>query len=74
MSVTGTEPGDPTKVGVALVDVLAGVHALSGILAALTYRERTGEGQRVDTNLLSVLLSSLVNQASGYVGAGWFRG
>lgn len=70
MSVTGTEPGDPTKVGVALVDVLAGLHALSGILAALAYRDRTGEGQRVDTNLLSVLLSSLVNQASGYVGAG----
>ncbi|MEH3140484.1 MAG: CoA transferase [Mycobacterium kyogaense] len=70
MSVTGTEPGDPTKVGVALVDVLAGLHALSGILAALAHRDRTGEGQRVDTNLLSVLLSSLVNQASGYVGAG----
>ena len=70
MSVTGTEPGDPTKVGVALVDVLAGLHALSGILAALAYRARTGEGQRVDTNLLSVLLSSLVNQASGYLGAG----
>ncbi|WP_137149559.1 CaiB/BaiF CoA-transferase family protein [Mycolicibacterium sp. CR10] len=70
MSVTGTEPGDPTKVGVALVDVLAGLHALSGILAALAYRDRTGEGQRVETNLLSVLLSSMVNQASGFLGAG----
>jgi crotonobetainyl-CoA:carnitine CoA-transferase CaiB-like acyl-CoA transferase len=70
MSVTGTEPGDPTKAGVAVVDVLAGLHALSGILAALAHRDRTGEGQRVDTNLLSVLLSSLVNQSSGYVGAG----
>lgn len=70
MSVTGTEPGDPTKAGVALVDVLAGLHALSGILAALNHRSRTGEGQRVDTNLLSVLLSSMVNQASGYLGAG----
>lgn len=70
MSVTGTEPGDPTKAGVALVDVLAGLHALSGILAALAYRDRTGQGQRVDTNLLAVLLSSLVNQASGYLGAG----
>src|SRR6476620_9814214 len=69
MSVTGTEPGDPTKAGVAVVDVLAGLHALSGILAALAHRDRTGEGQRVDTNLLSVLLSSLVNQASGYLGA-----
>lgn len=70
MSVTGPAPGAPTKVGVALVDVLTGLHALSGILAALHHRDRTGEGQRVDTNLLSSLLSSLVNQASGYLGAG----
>lgn len=70
MSVTGPESGEPTKAGVALVDVLAGLHAVAGILAALAYRDRTGEGQRVDTNLLSVLLSSLVNQASGYLGAG----
>ena len=70
MSVTGTEPGDPTKAGVALVDVLAGLHASTGILAALTHRDRTGAGQRVDTNLFSVLLSSMVNQASGFLGAG----
>jgi len=70
MSVTGPTPGAPTKVGVALVDVLTGLHALSGILAALHHRDRTGEGQRVDTNLLSSLLSSMVNQASGYLGAG----
>ena len=69
MSVTGPAPGAPTKVGVALVDVLTGLHALSGILAALHHRDRTGEGQRVDTNLLSSLLSSMVNQASGYLGA-----
>lgn len=70
MSVTGPEPGAPTKVGVALVDVITGLHALAGILAALAHRSRTGEGQRVETNLLSSLLSSLVNQASGFVGAG----
>ena len=70
MSVTGPEGGEPTKAGVALVDVLAGLHALAGILAALAHRDRTGEGQRVETNLLAVLLSSLVNQASGYLGAG----
>ncbi|TGD89277.1 CoA transferase [Mycolicibacterium sp. CH28] len=70
MSVTGPEPGQPTKVGVALVDVLAGVHALAGILVALAHRDRTGQGQRVDTSLLSVLLSSMVNQASGFLGAG----
>ncbi len=70
MSVTGPGPDEPTKVGVAVVDVLAGLHALVGILAALAHRDRTGQGQRVDTDLLSVLLSSLVNQASGYLGAG----
>ncbi|QBJ96781.1 CoA transferase [Rhodococcus sp. ABRD24] len=69
MSMTGPEPGSPTKIGVALVDVLTGLHALAGILAALNHRNSTGQGQRVDTNLLSVLLSSLVNQASGYLGA-----
>lgn len=74
MSVTGPAPGAPTKVGVALVDVLTGLHALSGILAALHHRDRTGEGQRVDTNLLSSLLSSMVNQASGYLGAGTVPG
>lgn len=70
MSVTGPGPEHPSKVGVALVDVLTALHALSGILAALSYRDRTGQGQRVDTDLMSVLLSSLVNQASGYLGAG----
>ncbi|GAB06163.1 CoA transferase [Gordonia amarae] len=70
MSVTGPGPGSPTKAGVALIDVLTGMHALSGILLALRHRERTGEGQRVDVDLLSVLLSSMVNQASGYLGAG----
>ncbi|CAN5640943.1 CoA transferase [soil metagenome] len=70
MSVTGQEPAEPTKVGVAVVDVLAGMHATAGILMALRHRDRTGAGQRVDTNLLSVLLSSMVNQASGYLGAG----
>lgn len=70
MSVTGPGPGHPTKVGVAVVDVLAGMHAVTGILAALAHRNRSGQGQRVDTDLLSVLLSSLVNQASSYLGAG----
>jgi crotonobetainyl-CoA:carnitine CoA-transferase CaiB-like acyl-CoA transferase len=70
MSITGPAPGQPTKAGVALVDVLAGVHALSGVLLALHHRDQTGQGQRVDTDLFSVLLSSLVNQASCYLGAG----
>ncbi len=70
MSITGTHPGDPTKTGVAIVDVVTGLHASTGILAALLHRYRTGEGQRVEVNLLSSLLSALVNQASGFVGAG----
>ncbi|NTY60456.1 CoA transferase [Mycolicibacterium sphagni] len=70
MSITGPSPDEPTKVGVAVIDVLAAMHALTGVLLALTHRDHTGEGQRVDTNLLSVLLSSMVNQAAGFVGAG----
>lgn len=70
MSITGTHPGDPTKTGVALVDVVTGLHASTGILAALLHRARTGVGQRVEVNLMSSLLSALVNQASGFVGAG----
>ena len=70
MSVTGAPDGESTKVGVALVDVITGLHAAVGILAALRHAERTGEGQRVEVNLLSSLLSALSNQAQGYVGAG----
>lgn len=68
MSITGTT--EPTKAGVALVDVLTGLHAAVGILAALEYRRATGRGQHLEVTLLGSLLSSLVNQASGYVGAG----
>ncbi|SHN43368.1 CaiB/BaiF CoA transferase family protein [Cryptosporangium aurantiacum] len=70
MSITGPGPGQPTKVGVALVDVVTGLHASVGILAALRHRDRTGEGQVVEVNLLSSLLSALTNQAAGYLGAG----
>ncbi|HWO65790.1 MAG TPA: CoA transferase [Umezawaea sp.] len=70
MSVTGARPGEPVKTGVALVDVLTGVHAAVGILAALRHRDATGEGQLVEVDLLSVLLSSMVNQSTGYTAAG----
>ena len=70
MSVTGPGPGEPTKVGVALVDVITGLHATVGILAALHHRDQTGEGQHVEVNLLSSLLSALVNQSSAYVAGG----
>lgn len=89
MSITGHDADAPTKVGVAVVDVLTGLHATIGILAALRARDSAREGagdsagdgarnragfglgQQVEVNLLSSLLSSLVNQGAGYInGAG----
>lgn len=70
MSITGSRPDEPVKVGVALVDVITGLHAAVGILAALRHRAKTGEGQRVDVNLLSSLLSGMVNQTSAYAAGG----
>ncbi len=70
MSITGEPDGEPQKVGVALVDVTCGLFAATGLLAALRHRDRTGEGQRVDVDLLSSLLAALVNQASAVTTAG----
>ena len=68
MRITGD--AEPTKAGVALVDVLAGLHATVGILAALRHRDATGIGQHLEVTLLGALQSSLVNQAAAFVGAG----
>ncbi len=70
MSITGAPGGEPQKAGVALVDVLAGLFASVGILAALRHREATGEGQRVEVDLLSALLAALVNQGTAYTAGG----
>jgi len=70
MSITGPSPEQPTKVGVALVDVITGLHACVGILAALAEREASGRGQHVSVNLLSSTLSALVNQAQSVVSGG----
>jgi crotonobetainyl-CoA:carnitine CoA-transferase CaiB-like acyl-CoA transferase len=70
MSITGEPDGPPQKVGVALVDVLAGLFATAGIMAALRHRDASGEGQLVEVNLLSALLGALVNQGSAYTIAG----
>lgn len=70
MSVTGEPGGEPLKVGVALVDVIAGLYAAVGILAALEHRRATGEGQLVEVDLLSAVLAALVNQSSAYTVAG----
>ncbi|MSW95619.1 MAG: CoA transferase, partial [Actinobacteria bacterium] len=70
MSITGQAGGEPQKVGVALVDVLAGLYATVGILAALRHRDATGEGQLVEVDLFGALLASLVNQASAFTAGG----
>jgi crotonobetainyl-CoA:carnitine CoA-transferase CaiB-like acyl-CoA transferase len=70
MSITGEAGGQPTKVGVALVDVLTGKDAIIGILAGLTARTRTGRGDHIEVNLLSSLLAGLVNQAATYLSTG----
>ncbi|MGA3541000.1 CaiB/BaiF CoA transferase family protein [Micromonosporaceae bacterium DT194] len=70
MSITGDAGGEPTKVGVALVDVLTSKDAVIGILAALRAREASGHGQRVEVNLLSSLLGALANQTGSYLATG----
>ncbi|WP_152646259.1 CaiB/BaiF CoA transferase family protein [Streptacidiphilus albus] len=70
MSITGAPDGEPHKAGVALVDVLTAKDAVTAILAALRHRDRTGQGQHVEVNLLSTLLGSLANQAGGYLATG----
>jgi crotonobetainyl-CoA:carnitine CoA-transferase CaiB-like acyl-CoA transferase len=70
MSITGEDGAEPTKVGVALVDVLTSKDAVIGILAALHERHSSGIGQHVEVNLLSSLIGSMVNQASSYLATG----
>jgi crotonobetainyl-CoA:carnitine CoA-transferase CaiB-like acyl-CoA transferase len=70
MSLTGEADGEPYRAGVALFDVMAGLHATIGVLAALNLRRETGEGQHVEVNLLSSALSGLVNQTSAFVAGG----
>jgi crotonobetainyl-CoA:carnitine CoA-transferase CaiB-like acyl-CoA transferase len=74
MSITGqkdTEPGaGPQKVGVALTDILTGLYSTVGILAALSHRQRSGEGQWLDMALLDVQVASLANQASNFLVGG----
>src|SRR5215212_5655451 len=70
MSLTGDAGGEPYRAGVALFDVMAGLHATIGVLSALHHRAETGRGQHVEVNLLSSALSGLVNQTSAYVAGG----
>jgi crotonobetainyl-CoA:carnitine CoA-transferase CaiB-like acyl-CoA transferase len=63
MAMNGSPEGPPAKLGVAWVDVLTGLHAAVGILAALRARDVTGVGRHLDVALFDVALASLVNQA-----------
>ena len=70
MSLTGDPDGEPYRAGISVFDVMAGLHATIGVLAALHHRHETGRGQHVEVNLLSSALSGLVNQTSAYVAGG----
>ncbi len=74
MSITGEPDGhpgaEPMKVGVAVIDLLAGKDVVMGVLAALVQRAHTGRGQHVEVNLLSSAVAALANQASSYLTTG----
>ena len=74
MSITGPTSegtdGEPYKVGVAIVDITAGLQAAVAILTALQHRDRTGEGQYIDISLFDTQLSWLANVASGFLLSG----
>lgn len=70
MSVTGARDGPPTKVGVALVDIMTGIYASSAIQAALLERHTSGLGQHIDMSLLDVQVATLANQAANYLATG----
>lgn len=67
MSITGHEDAQPVKVGVAILDVIAGLYAATGILAALRARDRTGIGEKVTVSLFDASVAGLVNQAANYL-------
>jgi formyl-CoA transferase len=70
MSITGDPDGEPMKLGVAVVDVVAALYGAIAILGALQARERTGLGQRVDVSLLESGVAMLANVASSYLNSG----
>lgn len=74
MSLTGRPEGEegagPVKIGVALTDILTGLYATVGVLAALNQREQSGVGQHIDVALLDVQVACLANQAMNYLATG----
>jgi crotonobetainyl-CoA:carnitine CoA-transferase CaiB-like acyl-CoA transferase len=70
MSLTGDADGPAFRAGISVFDVMAGLHGLIGVLAALHQRTETGRGQHVEVNLLSSAMSGLVNQTAAYTAGG----
>jgi len=70
MSFTGEVGGGPIKVGVAIADINSGMFAAYGILTALYHRERTGEGQMVETSLFETMVAQLTFQAGRFFATG----
>lgn len=70
MHITGPEDGEPCKVGVALTDLATGLYAHGAIMAALMERQKTGLGQKIECNLLSTQVATLVNLGSSYLNGG----
>ena len=70
MSITGPDDGPPYRLGVAIADIVSGMFAAQGILAALLARERTGRGQRVDIAMLDSVAALLTYQAGNYFATG----
>ena len=70
MSITGTEESGPLKVGVAIIDLVAGLMLGKSIAAALYAREKNGVGQKLDTSLLEAEVAVLINAGSNYLVSG----
>ena len=73
MSLTGSGPDDPQRVGVPIGDLLAGMYGAYGVLAALMERERTGRGQVVRTSLLAAIVGVHAFQGTAWTVAGQGR-
>jgi glutaryl-CoA transferase len=74
MSITGTQESGPLKVGVAIIDLVAGLMLGKAIAAALFAREKLGVGQKIDTSLLEAEVASLINAGSNYLVGGMMPG
>ena len=74
MGITGFPDGEPTKVGVAIADIVCGLYATTAILAALRRREMSGEGSRIEVPLFETTLGWLANRAQEYLVSGEDKG